>query len=338
MAWRSAAGRSGQDHAADDGRAPSPDRSGTPGGRAPRARGSRASGIAARARCVASCTAGALSEPASISVGAAMASNWPGRYTQPSSTRHSLGTVGPAARQDGHRGPARRSLTSSAGSSRMLGQHRHDRGVDVAGGHGLLDRVDRTGGIRQAQARLVQHEVVDVVRAGGAAHRAVGAVGVAPQRDRSASARGDGVDDRGDVLELPLDGVGAASPLAPKPRRSMAWTVTASRDAHQPTSRRWSGRRSSRGPSRAAARRRRPRPRAASRPVDVTSIASPRPPRASACSWRPPRPRPSWQYDGADRGRTSGVRPMRRRAQGASRPCSIANSVAPARVVTPALA
>ena len=41
-------------------------------------------------------TAGGLSEPASRSVGAAIPSNCPGWYTQPSSTLHSLGTVGPA--------------------------------------------------------------------------------------------------------------------------------------------------------------------------------------------------------------------------------------------------
>ena len=42
---------------------------------------------------------------------------------------------------------------------------------------------------------------------GGAAHGAVGAVGVAPQGDGSAGAGGDGVDDGGDVVEVAFDRV-----------------------------------------------------------------------------------------------------------------------------------
>ena len=73
-------------------------------------------------------------------------------------------------------------------------------------GEGFLDGVDRAWRVGEAQARLVEHEVVHVVGAGGGAHGAVGAVRVAPQGDGSASAGGDGVDDGGDVFEVAFDG------------------------------------------------------------------------------------------------------------------------------------
>ena len=48
---------------------------------------------------------------------------------------------------------------------------------------------------------------MDVAGERGATHGAVGTVGVAPQRDRPAGAGGDGVDDGGDVVEVPFDRV-----------------------------------------------------------------------------------------------------------------------------------
>jgi len=61
----------------------------------------RALGIAAVARWVASMMSATLSDPVSSSVGAVMLSNWPGRYGQSCSARHSRGTVGAAARRTG---------------------------------------------------------------------------------------------------------------------------------------------------------------------------------------------------------------------------------------------
>ena len=49
--------------------------------------------------------------------------------------------------------------------------------------------------------------MVDVGGQGGAAHRAICSVGMAPQGDRTSCSFGDRVDHGGDVREVPLDGV-----------------------------------------------------------------------------------------------------------------------------------
>jgi hypothetical protein len=68
--------------------------------------------MAASARSVASFSVGWLSPPASSRVGADSPSKWPGRYVQPSSARHCLGTGPALASMVGQRGPDRREATS----------------------------------------------------------------------------------------------------------------------------------------------------------------------------------------------------------------------------------
>jgi hypothetical protein len=70
--------------------------------------------MAAAARSVASFSTGGLSAPASSRVGAETRSNRSGRYRQPSSARHSRGTVGAQASSVAHRGLDRRAATSSS--------------------------------------------------------------------------------------------------------------------------------------------------------------------------------------------------------------------------------
>jgi hypothetical protein len=96
-----------------------------------------------------------------------------------------------------------------------------DRRFSIARGQRILDRLDRTGRIGEAETRLVEDEMVDVARQGGCAHGTTRPVRVTPKRDLPGS----------DILELPLDGITAASVLAPKPRRSIAKVVMPSRSS-----------------------------------------------------------------------------------------------------------
>lgn len=87
-------------------------------------------------------------------------------------------------------------------------QHDVGRRPGIAGVDGGLDGGDHPVRIGQAEARFVQDQCGDMVGTRRAAHRATGAKGVAEQRDRAASDRGDVVDDGGDVVELALERVG----------------------------------------------------------------------------------------------------------------------------------
>jgi len=89
----------------------------------------------------------------------------------------------------------------------MIPTNQPDRGFPIAGRECLLDSLDRARRILESQARLVEQEVMDVVRPGGAAHGAIRAVGMAPERHWLAGAIPDRVHDCRHVLELPLDGV-----------------------------------------------------------------------------------------------------------------------------------
>ena len=113
--------------------------------------------------------------------------------------------------------------------------------------------VDRAGGVAEPEARFVEHEVVHVAGAGGGTHGAVGAVGVTPQGDGCAAAVGDGFDDGGDVVEVPLDRVARCR----RWRRSRGgpWSRWSSRVAGRPRrDRRWCGRRWIRARARAVGR------------------------------------------------------------------------------------
>ena len=59
--------------------------------------------------------------------------------------------------------------------------------------------------------------MVHVACAGGGAHGAVGAIGMAPQRHGTAGAGRDRVNDGGDVLEVPLDRIDVAVTARPEP-------------------------------------------------------------------------------------------------------------------------
>ena len=74
---------------------------------------------------------------------------------------------------------------------------------------------------------LVADDPPDGVGPQAGPKRTPAAIGVTDHVDRLRPASaGDGVGDRRHVLELALDRVGRASPDAPRPRRSMAWTVS----------------------------------------------------------------------------------------------------------------
>ena len=143
----------------------------------------------------------------------------------PASAWHSRGMVGAAARRIGHSGLARKASISSSVISRMSTSTATMAASWSPRGQRRLDAVDRAGRVGEAEAGFVEDEVVDVAGQGGAAHGAVGAVGVAPQGDGPAGAGGDGVDDGGDVVEVAFDRVvgGVAAGAEPSAVHGSRW-------------------------------------------------------------------------------------------------------------------
>jgi hypothetical protein len=81
-------------------------------------------------------------------------------------------------------------------------------------GQRRLDRLDRAGGIRDAEAGLVEDEAVDGARQGGPAQGAAGPVGVAPERHRPAGPVGDGLHHGGHVPTPPMVSNSTAMPVS----------------------------------------------------------------------------------------------------------------------------
>lgn len=90
------------------------------------------------------------------------------------------------------------------------GAERHeDRRFPIARGQRLLDRLDRTGWIGEAETRLAEDELTHVARQGGCAHGTTCSVRMTPNRDLSDTALRHRVHDGRNIFELPLDGVSA---------------------------------------------------------------------------------------------------------------------------------
>ena len=148
-----------------------------------------------------------MSVPASSSVGAVTSANCP-EVDDPALLGAALAgdRVGGGQRA-GHTELERIASISASVIPTELGEYGDHHPLVLAVGERRVHRVDRSRRVLQAEARLVEHEVVDVGGAGGTTHRAVGPVGVAEHGDGPAGAPGDGVDDGGDVLEVALDRV-----------------------------------------------------------------------------------------------------------------------------------
>jgi hypothetical protein len=170
----------------------------------------RASGIAAAARWVASCCAGGLSAPASRRVGALTVSNWPGWYAQSTSDLTSLGSTGTTARRAGQAGLDRTKGDLVLGQLDDAAQRGEERTLQITGRDGVVDRLDGfegAVGAGEAKTRFVEDEAGHVVGEACGTHGAVRPVGVSPHRDGLPSAGRDHVDDGSYVFELALDAV-----------------------------------------------------------------------------------------------------------------------------------
>lgn len=101
-----------------------------------------------------------------------------------------------------HRGVGPQSVDLVIGHLEDVDEYRDDRRVVVALCEGNLDALDGARRVGQAEAGFLEDEVGHVGGARRAAHRTVGAVGVAPEGNRAAGTFGHRVHDRDDVREV----------------------------------------------------------------------------------------------------------------------------------------